>query len=96
VRILKIEVKSYKEYNERLMREQNHMNSHVMQILNQLHRQARNRSDSRQEEEEIYHERRDKYIRDSHSKSASRTHRHHSPPYSVRKFYAYEYFISSL
>jgi hypothetical protein len=34
-----------------------------MQILNQLHRQAKNGSDSRQEEEGRYHERRDNYRR---------------------------------
>jgi hypothetical protein len=94
VRSLRIEVKSYKEDNERLMREKNQINSQVMQSLNQLHRQAKNGSDSRQEEEGRYHERRDNYKRDGHSRSASRTHRHHSPPYSTRKFYASEDSIS--
>jgi hypothetical protein len=36
VRSLKIEVQSYKEDNVRLMREQNQINSQVMQSLNQL------------------------------------------------------------
>jgi hypothetical protein len=95
VRSLKIEVQSYKEDNERLMREQNQINAQVLQSLNQLHGKARNGSDLRQEEEEIYHERRGNYRRDAHSRSASRTHRHHSPPYSTRKFYASEDSISS-
>jgi phosphomevalonate kinase len=81
MRSLKIEVQSYKEDNERLMREQNQINSQVMKILNQLHRQARNGLDLRQEEEERYHERRGNYRRVVHSRSASITHRHHSPPY---------------
>jgi hypothetical protein len=44
--------------------------------------------DMRKKEE--YHERRDKYRRDGHSISASRTHRNHSPPYSTGICYAYE------
>jgi hypothetical protein len=95
VRSLRIEVQSYKEDNEKLMREQNQINSQVMQSLNQLHRQEKNGSDSRQEEEGRHHERRDNYKRVGHSRSASRTHRHHSPPYSTRKFYASEDSISS-
>jgi hypothetical protein len=67
----------------------------MMQSLNQLQRQAKNGSDSRHEEEGRHHERRDNYRRPSHSRSASRTHRHHSPPYSTRKFYASEDSISS-
>ena len=59
------------------MREKNQIKSQVMQRLNPLYRKARNGSDSRQEEEGIYHERRDKYRRDSHSISVIRTHRHH-------------------
>jgi hypothetical protein len=66
-----------------------------MQILNQLHRQTRNGSDSRQEEEGRYHERRDNYRRDRHSRSASRNHRQHSPPYSAGKLYASEDSLSS-
>jgi hypothetical protein len=42
------------------------------------------------------HERRDDRGRFDHSRSASRTHRHHSPPYSTRKFYALKDFVSSL
>jgi hypothetical protein len=41
VRSLKIEVQSYKEDNERLMREQIQINYQVLQSLNQLHGQAR-------------------------------------------------------
>jgi hypothetical protein len=59
VRSLKIEVQSYKEDNERLMREQNQINSQVMQSLNQLQRKTKRGSNSKQEEEGRYHERRD-------------------------------------
>jgi hypothetical protein len=92
---LKIEVQSYKEKNERLMRETNQKNDQVMQILNQLHRKARNGSYLRQEEEEIYHERICNYKISYHSRSANITHRNHSPPYSTRKLYASEDSISS-
>jgi hypothetical protein len=51
VRSLNIEMQSYKEDNEKMMREQNQINAQVMQSLNQLHRQAKNGSDSRHEEE---------------------------------------------
>jgi hypothetical protein len=51
---------------------------------------------SRQEEEGRHHERRDNYRRTSRSRSASGNHRHHSPPYSSRKFYASEDSISSM
>jgi hypothetical protein len=95
VRILKIEVQSYKEDNERLMKEQNQINSQVMQILNHLHRQAKKGSSSRHEEGGKQHERRDNYRGTSYSRSASRTHRQHSPPHSTRKLYASEDSISS-
>jgi hypothetical protein len=61
-----------------------------------LHGKAKNGPDSRQEEEGRYHERRDNYRRAGHSISVSRTHRHNSPSYSIRIFYAYEDSISSL
>jgi hypothetical protein len=61
VRSLRIEVKSYKENNERLMREQNQINAQVMQILNQLHRQVNKGLGSKHEEEGRHHERRDNY-----------------------------------
>jgi hypothetical protein len=92
---MKIEVKSYKEGNERLIREKNKINVQVVQILNYLQRQTKNGSNSKQEEEGRCHERRDDHKRDSYSRSASRTHRHHSPPYSARKFYASKDSISS-
>jgi hypothetical protein len=92
---LKIEVHIYKAYNERSMREKIKINDQVMQIVNQLHRKARNGSVLRHEEEGKYHERRDNYRRFCHSRSSSRNHRHHSPPYSTRKFYASEDSISS-
>jgi hypothetical protein len=96
VRSLKIEVQSYKEDNERLMKEQNQINAQVMQSLNQLHRETKKGSCSRHEEGGRQHERRDNYKGASYSRSASRTHRQHSPPHSTRKFYASEDSISSL
>jgi hypothetical protein len=96
MRILKIEVQSYKKENERLMREKNQINSQVMQSLNQLQRKTKNGSNSKHEEEGRYHEIRDNYKRVVYSRSARRIHRHHSPPYSARKFYASEDSISSL
>jgi hypothetical protein len=96
VRSLRIEVHSYKEENERLMREKNKINSQVMQILIQLHRKANNGSNLRKEEEGRHYERRNDYKRIDHSRSAIRNHRHYSPPYSTRKFYAYENSISNI
>jgi hypothetical protein len=93
VKSLKIEVQSYKEDNERLMREKSQINARVLQSLNQLQGQAKN--GSKQEEEGRCHERRDDRGRVGYSRSASRAHRHHSPPYSTRKFYASEYSLSS-
>jgi hypothetical protein len=95
MRSLKIEVQSYKADNERLVREYTQINSQVMQILNQLHMQANNGSNSMHEEEGRYHERRGNYRRVGHSRSARRTHRHYSPPYSTMKFYSYEDSMSS-
>jgi hypothetical protein len=66
-----------------------------MQILNQLQRKTKNGSNSKQEEEGRCHERIYDCKRTSYSRSASRTHRHHSPPYLARKFYASEDSISS-
>jgi hypothetical protein len=88
VRSLKIEVHSYKADNERLMREKSQINARVLQILNQLQRKTRNVSE--QGEEGIFHG------RSSYSRSASITHRHHSPPYSARNFDASKYSVSSL
>jgi hypothetical protein len=45
-------------------------------------------SKSRQEEEGKCHERRDDYGRAGYSRSASRAHGHHSPPYIEIIFYA--------
>jgi hypothetical protein len=47
MRILKIELQSYKEDNDRLIREQVHINTQVMQILNQLQRKTKNGSKSK-------------------------------------------------
>jgi FtsZ-binding cell division protein ZapB len=41
IRILKMEVQSYKEDNERLMREKIHINAQVLQILDQFQRQMK-------------------------------------------------------
>jgi len=70
------------------MKEKNQINSQMMQILNKLKSQARNESGSRHEEERRHHERIYNYKISSHSRRASRTQRHHSPPYSARKFCA--------
>jgi hypothetical protein len=78
-----------------MMREKNQINAQIMQILNHWQRQAKNGSDSRHEEEGRTHERRDKYRRTSHSIISRGTHRHHSPPYSTKKFYSFEDSISS-
>jgi seryl-tRNA synthetase len=96
VRNLRIEVQSYKVENQNMMREQNQVNAQMMQSLNQLQRQAKNGSDTTQGEEGRHHEIRDNYKRIGHSKSVSRNHRHHSPPYSARKFYVFEDSMSSL
>jgi hypothetical protein len=92
---MKIKVKSYKVDNERLIREHNQMNAQVMQILNQLQRKTKNGSNSKQEEEGIWHERRDDHSRIGYSRSDRTTHRNHSPLYSTRKFYACEDSISN-
>jgi L-serine deaminase len=88
VRSLKMEVQSYKEDNERLMREKSQINARVLQSLNQLQRKMKKGSNSRQEEEGRCHERRNAHGRAGYSRSASRAHGHHSPPYSERNFYA--------
>ena len=93
IRSLKMEVQRYKENNRRLTREKSQINARVLQILNQLQRQTNN--GSKQEEEGRYHEIRDDRGRDGYSRSDRRAHRHHSPPYLERKFYASEYPISS-
>jgi hypothetical protein len=67
-----------------------------MKILNQFQRKTKNGSNSKQEEERRCHKIRDDRRRASYSRSASRTHRHHSPPYSTRNFYASEDSIHSL
>jgi hypothetical protein len=95
VRRLKVEMHSYKEDNEKMVREQNQINVQVMKILNRLHRQEKNGSSSRQEEDGKHHERRDNYRRVGHSRSIGRTHEHHSHPYSTKKIYASKYSISS-
>ena len=49
VRSQKIKVQSYKQDNERSIKEQNQINAQVMKILNQLQRQAKNGLGSRHE-----------------------------------------------
>jgi hypothetical protein len=90
-----MEVQIYKADNERLMREKNQINYRVFQSLNQLQRQMKKGSNSRQEEEGRCHERRDDRGRVGYSRSASRAHGQHSPPYSERNFNASEDPISS-
>jgi hypothetical protein len=58
-------------------------------------KQTKKRSNSRQEEEGGCHEIRDDHGRVGYSRSVRRAPRHHSPPYSERKFYASEDPISS-
>ena len=70
------------------MRERSQINSWVLQILNQLQRQMKKGSNSRQEEEVRCHEIRDDCGRAGYSKSASRAHGHHSPSYLERNIYA--------
>jgi hypothetical protein len=67
----------------------------VLQSLNQLERQTKKGSNSKQEEEGRFCERRKDRGGAGYSESANRTHRHHSPPYSEIKFYASEDPISS-
>jgi hypothetical protein len=95
VRSLKMEVQSYKADNERLMREKSQINVRVLQSLDQLQRQTKKGSNSRQEEEGRCHERRNARGRAGYSRSASRAHEYHSPPHSERKFYASEDPVSS-
>ena len=72
VRSLKMEVQSYKEDNEKLMREKIQINDRVLHILNELQRQKKKGSNSRQEEEGRCHERRDDRGRVGYSRSTSR------------------------
>jgi hypothetical protein len=67
----------------------------VLQRLNHLQRQTNKGSNSRQEEEERCHEIRDDCGRVGYSRSASRAHGHHSPPYLERNFYASKDPVSS-
>jgi seryl-tRNA synthetase len=90
IRSLKIEVQSYKADNERLMREKSQINARVLQILNQSQRQMKKGSNSKQEEEGRFRERREDRGRASYSISSHIAHRHHSPPDSERIFYASE------
>jgi hypothetical protein len=96
IRILKMEVHRYKEDKERLMREKSQINALVLQSLNQLQRQTKKGSNLRQEEEGRCHEIRDDCGRVGYFRSDSRTHGHHSPPYSERKFYVGDHPVSSL
>ena len=53
-----------------------------------MQRQTKKGSNSRQEEEGRCYERRNDRGRAGYSRSASRAHGHHSPPYSEINFYA--------
>jgi hypothetical protein len=91
-----MEVQSYKEENERMMREKIQINAQVLQSLNQLQRKMKKESNSRQEEEGRCHERRDDRGRASYSRSASRAHRHQSPPCLEIIFYTSDDPVRSL
>jgi FtsZ-binding cell division protein ZapB len=80
VRILKMEVQSYKADNERLMREKSQINARVLWSLNHLQRKMKKESNSIQEEEGGCQERGDARGRVGYSRSASRAHGCHSPP----------------
>jgi hypothetical protein len=84
-----MEVQSYKNDNERIIREkeeQNHINTHLLQSLKQLQKQVRVGASSRHEERGRSHARGENYKGSRHSRSISRTHKpHHSPIYSTRK-----------
>jgi hypothetical protein len=95
VRRLKMEVHSYKEDNERLMREKIQVKSRLLQRLNQLQRQTENGSNLREQEEGRFHERRNHRVRVGYSKSASRAHGHNSPPYPEIRFCASKDPVSS-
>jgi len=95
IRILKMEVKRYKEDNEKLMREKSQINSQVLQSLNQLQRQMKKESNSIQEEEGRGHECIDAHERAGYSTSASRAPGHHSPPYFEIKFYGTDDLVRS-
>jgi hypothetical protein len=88
-------VHTYKVDNERLIREKNQINAQVMKILNQLQWKTKNGSNSKQEDEGRCHERRYDNKRTGYSRSSIKNHRNHSPPYSSRKFHAFEYSLSS-
>jgi hypothetical protein len=77
------------------MREKTQINARVVQSLNQLQRQTKKGSNSRQEEEGRCHERRDDHGRVGYSRSVSRAHGNHSTPYLEIKFYASKDPVSS-
>jgi hypothetical protein len=60
-----------------------------------LQKKTKKISNSKHEKEGRFHERREDRGRYGYSISANKTHRHHSPPYSKRFFYALEDPISS-
>jgi hypothetical protein len=55
-----------------------------------LQRKTKRGSNSNEDEEGRYHERRDNHMKDGYSRSARKTHRSHSLPYSTRRYYASE------
>jgi hypothetical protein len=72
------------------------MNARVLHSLNQLQIQMKKGSNSRQEEEGRFHERRDDRGRDGYSRSASKAHGNHSPPYLEINFHALDDPVRSL
>jgi hypothetical protein len=77
------------------MREKSQINAQVLQRLNQLERKMKKGSNSRQEEEIRCHEIGYARGRVGYSRSASRAHGHHSPPYLGIILYALDDLVSS-
>jgi hypothetical protein len=94
MRSLNMEVQSCRDDNERLLKvqeKQNQLNTQLLQSLNQLQRKIKNGLGSRHEEEGRSHARRDSHRISRHSRSATKTQRHHySPTHSTKKSYASE------
>ena len=93
MKILKMEVQSCREDNERLIRaqeKQNQLNDQPVQSLNQLQKERKNKSSSRHEIEGIPHPSRDSYRRYMHSRSARRDHKHHYSPSPRKAYYSFE------
>jgi hypothetical protein len=83
IRSLKMEVQSCRDDNERMLKaqeEKNQLNTQLLQSLNHLQKKMKNGSGSRYEEGGRVHSRRENHGRSRHSRSATRTQRHHYSP----------------